>query len=49
MVGDREHDVLAAAQNGTPDVGVLWGQGSAAELEAAGAAIIIREPFELLA
>jgi phosphoglycolate phosphatase len=49
MVGDREHDVLAAARNGIPAVGVLWGYGSAAELEAAGAAILIQEPSELLA
>lgn len=48
MVGDREHDVRAAARHGIPTVGVLWGYGSEAELAAAGAAVIIREPRELL-
>jgi phosphoglycolate phosphatase len=48
MVGDREHDVLAAARHGIPTVGVLWGFGSEAELAAAGAAVVIREPEELL-
>lgn len=40
MVGDREHDVLGAAKNGLPCIGVLFGYGSRAELEAAGAAAI---------
>jgi phosphoglycolate phosphatase len=48
MVGDREHDVRAAARHGIPTVGVLWGFGNEAELRAAGAALIIREPGELL-
>lgn len=48
MVGDREHDVRAAARNGIPTVGVLWGYGSEAELTAAGAALTIRAPVELL-
>jgi len=48
MVGDREHDVLAAARHGIPTVGVLWGYGSEAELTGAGAAVVIREPRELL-
>ncbi|MSW80401.1 MAG: HAD hydrolase-like protein [Actinobacteria bacterium] len=37
MVGDRQHDVLGAAQFGIPAIGVLWGYGSRAELEGAGA------------
>ncbi len=37
MVGDREHDVLGAAHFGIPAIGVLWGYGSRAELEGAGA------------
>ena len=37
MVGDREHDVLGAAQNGLPTVGVLYGYGNEEELRAAGA------------
>ena len=37
MVGDREHDILGAAQFGIPGIGVLWGYGSRDELESAGA------------
>ncbi|CAN7651619.1 HAD hydrolase-like protein [Phenylobacterium sp. LjRoot225] len=48
MVGDREHDVRAAMRHGIPTVGVLWGYGTEAELAAAGAALTIREPCELL-
>lgn len=48
MVGDREHDVIAAARNGIPTVGVLWGYGGRAELTAAGAAVLIERPAELL-
>lgn len=49
MVGDREHDVIAAKRNGLPSIGVLWGYGDRAELEAAGADLIIGRPAELLA
>lgn len=48
MVGDRKHDVLAAARHGIPTVGVLWGYGGREELEAAGAGLIITRPTELL-
>ena len=48
MVGDREHDVRAAARHGIPTVGVLWGYGRRAELHAAGAEVIIESPAELL-
>lgn len=37
MVGDREHDVLGAAQEGLDCVGVLYGYGSPRELEESGA------------
>ena len=37
MVGDREHDVLGAAENGIPCIGITWGYGDRAELETAGA------------
>ena len=40
MVGDREHDVLGAARCGLSCLGVLYGYGSRAELEAAGAAAV---------
>jgi phosphoglycolate phosphatase len=48
MIGDREHDIIAAKQNGLPGVGVLWGYGSEAELRAAGAARLLSHPSELL-
>lgn len=48
MVGDREHDVLAAARHGIPTVGVLWGYGGESELASAGAAVMIRAPGELV-
>ena len=47
MVGDREHDVLGAAQFDIPTIGVLWGYGSRAELEAAGAQAIVSTPRNL--
>lgn len=37
MVGDRAHDIQAAQRNGIRSVGVTYGYGSAAELQAAGA------------
>ncbi len=37
MIGDRKHDVLGARENGLDSVGVLYGYGGRAELEAAGA------------
>lgn len=48
MVGDREHDVLAAARHGVPCVGVLWGYGTREELSRAGARDLIDRPEELL-
>lgn len=47
MVGDREHDILGAAENGLPAVGVLYGYGSHKELEQAGAAYIAETPREI--
>lgn len=38
MVGDREHDVIGAKENGIDCLGVLYGFGDRAELEKAGAA-----------
>jgi phosphoglycolate phosphatase len=49
MVGDRAHDVLAAARNGVAAVGVLWGYGDAQELRDAGAAVLCASPGELAA
>ena len=48
MVGDRKHDVIAASAHGIPTIGVLWGFGRRDELEAAGAALLIRRADELL-
>lgn len=45
MVGDRRHDMRAAAANGTRAVGVLWGYGSREEL--AGAERLLEHPKEL--
>jgi phosphoglycolate phosphatase len=47
MVGDREHDVIAAHDNGLPAIGVLWGIGSETELRTAGADTLVRTPAEL--
>jgi phosphoglycolate phosphatase len=47
MIGDRSHDVLAARAHGLRSVGVLWGYGSRAELEAAGADALCAAPAAL--
>ena len=47
MIGDREYDMIGARQNGVAALGVLWGYGSRAELEAAGAFACITSPQEL--
>jgi phosphoglycolate phosphatase len=49
MVGDRLHDVIGAHANGMQAIGVLWGYGSRAELEAAGADALVQGPEDLLA
>lgn len=41
MVGDRRFDVEAGRAHGLATVGVLWGIGDRAELEAAGADVVI--------
>ena len=46
MVGDREHDVLGAAENGIPTIGITWGYGDRAELETAGAEAVFDTPAE---
>jgi phosphoglycolate phosphatase len=47
MVGDRSFDMLAARAHGLRAVGVGWGIGSRAELEAAGAERIVASPAEI--
>lgn len=48
MVGDRKHDVIAASRNAIPTIGVQWGYAEPGELEAAGAALLIEVPADLL-
>jgi len=48
MVGDRRHDVEGAHANGLEAIGVLWGYGSKAELEASGADALVASMTELV-
>jgi phosphoglycolate phosphatase len=43
MVGDREFDIIGAKANQVSSIGVLWGYGSRAELEAAAADAIAED------
>lgn len=47
MVGDREHDILGAKENGISSVGLLLGYGSREELLEAGADRIAEDTKEL--
>lgn len=47
MIGDREHDVLGAGANGIETIGVLYGYGDVAELQAAGVAAMVMSPIEI--
>jgi phosphoglycolate phosphatase len=47
MVGDREHDVIGAGANGIATIGVLYGYGDVAELQAAGTAATVMTPGEI--
>lgn len=49
MIGDREHDMIGARQNGVAGLGVLWGYGSREELEGAGAYACAAAPSDLVA
>jgi phosphoglycolate phosphatase len=40
MIGDREHDVHGATENGVACIGAGWGYGEPGELEAAGAVAV---------
>ena len=46
MVGDREHDIHGAAENGIGAIGITWGYGDRAELENAGAKAVLDTPEE---
>jgi len=47
MIGDRSHDITGARSNGIRAIGALWGYGGRAELEAAGADVLLAHPSEL--
>lgn len=48
MVGDRHFDMEGAAGAGIAAIGVLYGYGSAEELQEAGAAVLARTPDEVV-
>ena len=48
MIGDRQHDMKGANDNGIVGIGALWGFGSRAELESSGAAALVQSPDELI-
>lgn len=41
MVGDREHDIIGARENGLPAIGVRYGYSHPGELEEAGAVLVV--------
>lgn len=47
MIGDREHDIIGARENGIDSIGVLFGFGSRQELEQSGALAIAASVSEL--
>ena len=47
MIGDRKHDILGARQNQLSSIGVLYGYGSAEELQNAGADALAKTPQDL--
>lgn len=49
MVGDRKHDVIGAKENNIDCLGVLFGYGSLAELQEAGANYVVASVQELQA
>ena len=48
MVGDREHDIKGANENGIDGLGVLYGFGDKKELLDAGAICTVERPIDLL-
>lgn len=48
MVGDTKFDILGAKEHGIPAIGVSWGYGKVADMEAAGAKAIAYTMEELL-
>jgi phosphoglycolate phosphatase len=49
MIGDRQHDVLGAKAHRVRAIGVTWGYGTRAELEAAGADRVVDTRERLVA
>ncbi len=48
MVGDRNHDILGAQQNGLDSIGVLYGFGEEIELQEAGATFLVQWPKDFV-
>ena len=48
MIGDRLHDMHAARQNNIRAIGVEWGYGGRAELEASGASAVAATPSDVV-
>lgn len=48
MIGDRDVDLIAAHKNGMQSAGVLWGYGSAEELQNEKPHFLLESPAELL-
>ena len=48
MIGDREHDIIGAKENGLKSIGVLYGYGDENELKTAGADYIASSPEDIL-
>lgn len=48
MIGDREHDIIGAKENGLDSIGVLFGYGSRKELTEAGATYIAETVGDIL-
>lgn len=49
MVGDTTYDVIGAKKHGISTIGVSWGYGEVADMQAAGAAAIAQTTDELVA
>jgi phosphoglycolate phosphatase len=49
MIGDRAEDIVGAKENGLASIGVTWGYGSRAELEAAQPDVLVGSSAELVA
>jgi phosphoglycolate phosphatase len=47
MVGDREHDIIGASNNGIDSIGVGYGYGSKEELTQAGASHYVESVSDL--